>query len=62
VFGRDCQGSRRHFGPDLADHRDWTFWQWSAHEKLDGYDGDGEFIDMNAFRGNRSELESLLLL
>ena len=47
--------------PQLADDRDWTSWQWSAREQLDGYDGDEEFIDMNAFRGNRQELESLLL-
>jgi lysozyme len=47
--------------PHLADDRDWTFWQWSAREQLDGYDGDETFIDMNAYRGNREELESLLL-
>jgi len=47
--------------PHLADDRDWTFWQWSAREQLDGYDGDEKFIDMNALRGNREELESLLL-
>jgi len=47
--------------PDLVDDRDWTFWQWSARERLDGYDGDEQFIDMNAFRGDRSELEQLLL-
>jgi lysozyme len=47
--------------PHLTDDREWTVWQWSAREKLDGYDGDEEFIDMNAFRGDREELESLLL-
>ena len=47
--------------PRLTDDRDWTFWQWSAREQLDGYDGDEEFIDMNAFRGTREDLESLLL-
>ena len=47
--------------PHLADDRDWTFWQWSVREKLDGYDGDEEFNDMNAFRGDRAELDSLLL-
>ncbi|WP_371740225.1 GH25 family lysozyme [Frigoribacterium sp. VKM Ac-2836] len=47
--------------PHLTDDRDWTFWQWSAREKLDGYDGDEAFIDMNAFSGDRGELESLLL-
>jgi lysozyme len=47
--------------PHLTDDRDWKFWQWSAREQLDGYRGDEEFIDMNAFRGDREELESLLL-
>jgi len=47
--------------PRLVDDRDWTFWQWSARERLDGYEGDEEFIDMNAFRGSRDELEALLL-
>jgi lysozyme len=47
--------------PHLTDDRAWIVWQWSAREKLDGYDGDEEFIDMNAFRGDREELESLLL-
>ncbi|MBA8813685.1 glycoside hydrolase family 25 protein [Frigoribacterium faeni] len=47
--------------PTLVDGRDWTFWQWSARERLDGYDGDEQLIDMNAFDGGRADLDELLL-
>ncbi|WP_296585082.1 GH25 family lysozyme [Ruminococcus sp.] len=42
-------------------HNDWTFWQYSDSEKLDGYDGDEEFIDMNVFSGSMEDLESITL-
>ncbi len=42
-------------------NNDWTFWQYSDHEKFDGYDGDEEFIDMNVFSGSREDLEALTL-
>ncbi len=37
--------------PTLSDGRDWTFWQYTNRERLDGYDGKEEFIDMNVFYG-----------
>ena len=42
--------------PTLPDGRDWTFWQYSHTEKLDGYEGEEEFIDMNVFNGSKREL------
>jgi lysozyme len=47
--------------PSLSDGRDWTFWQYSPRDRLDGYDGIEPYIDMNAFAGTRAELESMTL-
>ena len=47
--------------PRLSDGRDWTFWQYSNRDRLDGYDGMEPYIDMNAFAGTREELESMTL-
>lgn len=47
--------------PHIDDGRDWTFWQWSARERLDGYDGDEAFIDRNAFSGSRADLDAMRL-
>ena len=35
----------------------WKFWQYSDRVRLDGYDGEERFIDMNAFRGTIEEFE-----
>lgn len=37
---------------------DWTFWQYTNREKLDGYSGEEIYIDMNVFYGDRSEWEA----
>lgn len=47
--------------PRLSDGRDWTFWQYSNRDRLDGFDGAEPYIDMNAFAGDREELESMTL-
>jgi lysozyme len=47
--------------PKLSDQRDWTFWQYSNRDRLDGYDGVEPYIDMNAFADTREELESMTL-
>jgi lysozyme len=47
--------------PSLSDGRDWTLWQYSPRDRLDGYDGVEPYIDMNAFAGTREELESMTL-
>lgn len=41
--------------PRLSDGRDWTFWQYTNREKLDGYEGEERFIDMNVFTGTAEE-------
>lgn len=41
--------------PELSDKRNWTFWQYSEKGRLDGYDGDEQFIDMNVFCGTPDE-------
>lgn len=38
--------------PELADGRDWTFWQFSDRHRLDGYQGEERFIDVNVFAGD----------
>jgi lysozyme len=43
------------FSPDECGKYDWTFWQYTNREKLEGYSGDEEFIDMNVFCGTREE-------
>lgn len=39
------------------DERDWTFWQYSNRKKLDGYNGEEKFIDMNVFNGSEEEFK-----
>lgn len=43
--------------PQLDDGRAWDFWQYSNRGRLDGYDGDERFIDLNVYNGSRQELE-----
>jgi lysozyme len=45
--------------PRLEDDRDWTLWQYSDRDRLSGYDGVEQYIDMNVFRGTREELAAL---
>ena len=35
------------FSPKLSDGREWTFWQYTNRERLSGYSGKEEYIDMN---------------
>lgn len=44
--------------PKLSDEREWTFWQYTNKEQLNGYSGDEKYIDMNVFNGNESDFES----
>ena len=41
--------------PSLSDGREWTFWQYTNRERLDGYQGEERFIDMNIFHGTEEE-------
>lgn len=45
----------------LSDGRDWTIWQYSNRDRLDGYKGVESYIDMNAFTGTRGELAALTI-
>jgi len=42
--------------PRVSDGREWAFWQYSHRDRLDGYDGEESFIDMNVFRGDLADL------
>lgn len=44
--------------PTLLDGREWTFWQYTNRERLDGTEGKERFIDMNVFAGTPAEFES----
>ncbi len=41
--------------PSLSDGRGWTFWQYTNRGRLDGYDGEEPYIDMNVFYGSAEE-------
>lgn len=45
----------------LPDGRDWAFWQYSNRDRMAGYDGAEQYIDLNVFAGTLSELEDLTL-
>ncbi|GEA86731.1 GH25 family lysozyme [Cellulomonas cellasea] len=45
--------------PTMSDDRVWTFWQYSNRDRLDGYDGEESFIDMNVFDGDLDDLRAL---
>ena len=41
--------------PKLSDNREWTFWQYTNRDKLDGYNGKEKYIDVNVFNGSFEE-------
>jgi len=41
--------------PTLSDKRDWTFWQYTNRECLNGYKGKEKYIDMNVFWGTQED-------
>ena len=42
--------------PDTG-NRDWLFWQYTNRKRLDGYEGDETYIDVNVFCGSRDDWE-----
>ena len=46
--------------PELSGGREWAFWQYTNRERLEGYDGDEEYIDMNVFCGSIDEYDEYL--
>ena len=46
------------FNPSLnLENRKWEFWQYTGKGRLDGYKGEEKFIDLNVFKGSKSEYE-----
>lgn len=43
--------------PQISDGREWTFWQFTNRAKLEGYDGEERFIDMNVFNGSLEDFK-----
>lgn len=41
--------------------QEWLFWQYTNRERLEGYGGEEEFIDMNVFAGDLDQWERWLL-
>ncbi len=50
-----------YYKPIFFQDTEWSFWQYSDTEKLDGCSGEEEFIDRNVFNGSKTELEKLLM-
>ncbi len=46
--------------PKLSDGRQWTFWQYTNRERLDGYNGDEKYIDVNVFNGGLESYKEYL--
>ncbi len=44
--------------PHMSDNREWTFWQYTNRERLDGYKGNERFIDMNVFSGSSDDFKA----
>lgn len=47
-----------YFDPKLSDGREWTFWQYTNRERLDGYHGREKYIDVNVFNGSTEDFAS----
>ena len=43
------------FEPDLVD---WKFWQYCDHGRLDGYEGDEQYIDLSVYCGSEEQFDS----
>jgi lysozyme len=46
--------------PKISDDREWTFWQYTNRDRLDGYKGEEKYIDVNVFNGNYDDYTSYL--
>lgn len=44
--------------PKLSDGREWTFWQFTNREQLQGYEGKEKYIDVNVFCGTAEEFQA----
>ena len=41
--------------PKMSDGRAWMFWQYSNRGRINGYNGEEEYIDLNVFNGSAEE-------
>ena len=41
--------------PDISDGRSWTFWQFTNRGRMDGYNGEEKYIDINVFCGTEAD-------
>ena len=53
----DCDLWYRSVYGAVDDDVAWTFWQYSNRVRLDGYDGEEEYVDMSVFCGSAEEFE-----
>lgn len=44
--------------PSLSDKRNWVFWQYTSRARLDGYNGEEKYIDLNVFNGTEEQFEN----
>lgn len=44
--------------PRLSDGRQFTFWQYTNREKIEGYNGKEKYIDMNVFYASEEEFKT----
>lgn len=42
-------------------NREWTFWQYTNRERLEGYNGNEPYIDMNVFCGDEQMMKNMLV-
>ncbi len=42
------------------ENRDWKFWQYTGRGRLDGYNGEEKFIDLNVFNGSKEDFENYI--
>ena len=45
--------------PDL-ENREWKFWQYTGRGKLEGYNGEEKYIDLNVFNGSKEDFENYI--
>ena len=51
----DCDLWIRNVYFKVSSELNWSFWQYSDRQRLDGYSGEEKYIDMNVFNGNPEE-------
>ncbi|MBR5386142.1 MAG: hypothetical protein IK142_01010 [Clostridiales bacterium] len=54
----DCGLWHRSVYSSVPDDVDWVFWQYSNRHRLQGYNGEESFIDMNVFNGSEDEFNA----